>query len=192
MVDRHMYEIFQTAWGWMGLVQGQKGCRGIILPLADSEAVEKMIKHEYPGAVEKTSSKGTLTALFDDYFRGSTTGVALALDWNGYSPFQVMIWRAAQAVPRGEVRTYRELSRAVGRPAAHRAVGNALGRNPFPLAVPCHRVVRSDGGLGGFSAPAGVALKRRLLELEGIAFDRRGRVIREQGPGASTAGDQLK
>jgi O-6-methylguanine DNA methyltransferase len=89
---------------------------------------------------------------------------AVPLDMGG-TPFQRAVWKAAAAIPRGETRTYAQIARAVGRPGAARAVGQALGANPVPLLVPCHRVIASDGTLGGFAG--GLDLKTRLLALEG-------------------------
>jgi methylated-DNA-[protein]-cysteine S-methyltransferase len=90
------------------------------------------------------------------------------------APFRRLILMETGRIPRGKVRTYGSLAAAAGRPGAARAVGSAMASNPFPLAIPCHRVVRSDGSLGGFGG--GLALKRALLEREGILFDGRGRV----------------
>ena len=96
------------------------------------------------------------------------------------TPFRQAVLRATARIPRGTVATYGGLARSLGREKAARAVGNALAANPFPLIVPCHRVIRSDGTVGGFTG--GEETKRRLLELEGIRFDGRkpvpaGRVI---------------
>jgi len=88
----------------------------------------------------------------------------VAIDPGG-TAFQRAVWRAARAIPSGRTRTYAELAATVGRPGAARAVGQALGANPVPLLVPCHRVVAADGALGGFTG--GIALKERLLALEG-------------------------
>lgn len=88
--------------------------------------------------------------------------------------FQQAVLRAEHAIPRGRVSTYGLIANRLGDRKAARAVGNALATNPFPLIVPCHRAVRSDGGLGGFQG--GPAMKRALLEREGVAFDRAGRV----------------
>jgi AraC family transcriptional regulator of adaptative response/methylated-DNA-[protein]-cysteine methyltransferase len=84
----------------------------------------------------------------------------------GGTPFQRAVWAATRAIPRGETRTYQEIATAVGRPGAARAVGQALGANPVPLLVPCHRVLATGGGLGGFTG--GIGLKARLLALEGV------------------------
>ncbi len=90
-------------------------------------------------------------------------------DWNlghlGATPFQRRVWRELQRIPYGEVRTYGDIARSLGQPGASRAVGSACGRNPIPLFIPCHRVIASGGGLGGFSC--GLDVKRRLLRLEG-------------------------
>ena len=83
--------------------------------------------------------------------------------WNQATPFQRKVYQAILKVPRGQVRTYAQVARAIGRPRAARAVGQALKRNRWAPAIPCHRVVASDGTLGGYSGPGGLAAKRRLL-----------------------------
>ena len=85
---------------------------------------------------------------------------------SSYPKFHRQVWLACARIPRGETRTYGEIARAVGSPRSARAVGQALARNPFAPDVPCHRVVRSDGGLGGYSGPGGVRAKRKILERE--------------------------
>lgn len=80
--------------------------------------------------------------------------------------FQHDVWRALLRIPRGQVRTYTELAKMAGHPNAVRAVANAVGKNPLPPHIPCHRVIRSDGKLGGYSAPGGIAEKIRLLQSE--------------------------
>tara|TARA_B100001248_G_scaffold245228_1_gene214900 strand:- start:73 stop:360 length:288 start_codon:yes stop_codon:yes gene_type:complete len=80
--------------------------------------------------------------------------------------FQKKVWRELSKIPKGETRTYKEIAIAIGRPLAVRAVANACGKNPHPIKIPCHRVIRSDGKLGGYSAPGGTAAKRRLLKEE--------------------------
>lgn len=88
------------------------------------------------------------------------------IDLSGLSPFAQGVLAACRAIPRGEVRTYAELAAAVGKPGAARAVGTAMRRNPVPLLIPCHRVVRGDGVIGNYSM-GGAAVKERLLKLEG-------------------------
>lgn len=84
-----------------------------------------------------------------------------------YPEFHRKVWLACASIPKGQVRTYGWVARAIGRPGAARAVGRALAANPFAPTVPCHRVVGADGSMTGFSAPGGVAAKLRLLEKEG-------------------------
>lgn len=90
------------------------------------------------------------------------------VDLSHVGQFQRRVLEQLRRIPRGQVRTYREIAREVGHPGATRAVGTACARNPVPLVIPCHRVVRSDGNLGGYSLRGGVTLKRRLLEREGV------------------------
>lgn len=84
------------------------------------------------------------------------------------TPFQLLVWNALKEIPRGEVRTYKQLAAQIGRPQSIRAVANACGKNPYIVVIPCHRVIRSDGGLGGYSGSGGIEEKRRLLEQEGV------------------------
>ena len=84
------------------------------------------------------------------------------------TPFQIKVWRGLLTIPKGKTITYQELARKIGKPKAVRAVANAVGANIHPVKIPCHRVVRSDGGLGGYSGAGGVARKRALLKKEGV------------------------
>lgn len=84
------------------------------------------------------------------------------------TPFQKKVWKELLNIPKGKTITYKELARNIGRPKAVRAVGNAVGVNPLPVIIPCHRVVKSDGSLGGYSGKGGVKTKRLLLIKEGI------------------------
>lgn len=83
-----------------------------------------------------------------------------------YTPFQQEVWKACMSIPEGQTRSYRWIAERIGRPGAVRAVGSALGKNPFAPVVPCHRVIKADGTLGGFSAPGGLKAKLALLKKE--------------------------
>lgn len=99
------------------------------------------------------------------------------LDVSAVSSFQYRVLKAEYAIPYGRVSTYGALAEKIGNPGAARAVGTALARNPFPIIIPCHRTIGADHSLGGFQG--GIAMKRRLLELEGVRFRADGRVMPE-------------
>ena len=82
--------------------------------------------------------------------------------------FQIKVWKYLKTIPRGEVKTYKQVAFAINKPKSARAVANACAKNPYAPRVPCHRVIRSDGGIGGFSAPGGTKAKKKLLKKEGF------------------------
>ena len=84
--------------------------------------------------------------------------------------FQLKVWSYLKKIPKGKVKTYAQVAKAIGKPKAVRAVANAIGKNPFPPKIPCHRVIRSDGKLGGYSAKGGIKTKKKLLKNEGFSF----------------------
>jgi methylated-DNA-[protein]-cysteine S-methyltransferase len=104
-----------------------------------------------------------------EYLLGRRRTFSTPLDWSGATAFNQRVWQAALRIPFGEAISYSALAQAIGAPGAQRAVGHALGSNPLPIFVPCHRVLRSDGGLGGFGL--GLDVKRSLLALEGYRLD---------------------
>ena len=89
--------------------------------------------------------------------------------FNG-TKFQIKVWKAISKIPRGQVRTYKELAKIIKKPKAARAVANACGKNPYPIKIPCHRVIRSDGSLGGYSGRGGISTKKDILKKEGYSF----------------------
>jgi len=102
-----------------------------------------------------------------EYFGGERRRLTLAVDLAGVSPFQRRVLAAARRIPAGRVVSYGELARRIGQPGASRAVGQALGHNPIPIIIPCHRIVAGGGGLGGYVG--GAKVKRTLLALEGVS-----------------------
>jgi methylated-DNA-[protein]-cysteine S-methyltransferase len=134
------------------------------------------IRELFPGAQRKSCREiDAVAAGVGRFLAGEDVAFSLAIAALAARPaFQQAVLRAEHAIPRGRVSTYGLIARHLGRSGASRAVGNALATNPFPLLVPCHRAVRADGALGGYQG--GSAMKRVLLEREGIAFDRAGRV----------------
>ncbi|MBD0710532.1 MULTISPECIES: methylated-DNA--[protein]-cysteine S-methyltransferase [unclassified Streptomyces] len=139
---------------------------------ADAERRERMLARlaGQLGAEPVERASGLLSGAirrFDRYFAGEPGPIGLPLDWSLTSGFHRQVLRElAESVPYGTVVGYGELARRVGQPGAAQAVGAAMGANPLPVVVPCHRVVESDGGLGGFGG--GLETKRRLLALEGV------------------------
>ena len=84
--------------------------------------------------------------------------------------FQIKVWKEISKIPYGETRTYKDLAISIGKPNSSRAVANACGKNPYLVIIPCHRVIRSDGKLGGYSGVGGVKKKKELLKLENVKF----------------------
>ena len=84
--------------------------------------------------------------------------------------FQTKVWKYLRSIPKGHVRTYSQVAKAIKKPKAVRAVANAIGKNPYAPKIPCHRVIRSDGSLGGYSGRGGINTKKKLLKLEGISI----------------------
>ncbi|MCL5428331.1 MAG: methylated-DNA--[protein]-cysteine S-methyltransferase [Chloroflexi bacterium] len=105
------------------------------------------------------------------YLRGGSKRIDVDVDLSGITPFQRRVLEETRKVPRGQVSTYAEIARRIGNPKAVRAVGQALRRNPVPIVVPCHRVIASDGSLGGYGGELRSKRKVQLLKLEGVAIN---------------------
>ena len=154
---------FATSWGPMLLAWSDHGLTKVRLPDPDQphRAVDPA-----PAPVHTTAR------LLADYLAGAAVDfTVLTLDARALSPTDAAIYAALRLVPTGETLTYGALAARAGHPGAARAVGVAMARNPWPVVVPCHRVMAADGALHGFSAPGGIVTKRRLLQLEGVALD---------------------
>ena len=163
-MEANSYTVFETRMGWIGITASDKGIIGTTLPRATpDEALTSL-------GVKADKSSYDVQRLLEpikrlsDYFEGKRVEFPEKLILDGTTPFQQRVWEATRRIPYGETRTYGEIARAAGSPLAARAAGQALGANPFPIIVPCHRVVASDGGLGGFGG--GLEMKKRLLEME--------------------------
>lgn len=169
------YLIFRVKMGWMGLVGGAKGVQRIYLPGLGKEKLEREIMKEFPGARKGDFFAKRARKELTEYFSGRRIRFTIPLDLDGVTPFQRKVYREMSRIPFGEVRSYCWVARRVGKPKALRAVGGANARNRWPVIIPCHRIVGSDGWLTGFSAPGGLSLKTALLKLEGIPVYR-GRV----------------
>jgi O-6-methylguanine DNA methyltransferase len=109
-----------------------------------------------------------LVAELDHYFKGKPVKFSVPLDPPRGTSFERKVWDQLTAIPYGQTRSYSQIAAAIDKPRAARAVGNANGKNSIPILIPCHRVVKADGGLGGYSS--GIPIKKALLELEGVRF----------------------
>lgn len=162
------YTIFRTRWGYFGLAGTEFAPLRTCLPLAEREKVKcRLLKDLHPVEYDKGLFK-MLQEQITAYFEGSciSFGRDISLDLTGLSRFTRLVLTGCRDITCGQTISYSRLAKRIGRPAAARAVGGALAKNPLPLLIPCHRVVCADGKIGGFSAPPGIALKKRLLELE--------------------------
>jgi O-6-methylguanine DNA methyltransferase len=145
--------------------------KGIIaLEYEESEgAFVSRLKRRVPGAPVRSPERLANAAhQVKDYLSGRRQSFDLRVDLAGLTPFQQRVLQAVARVPRGKVATYAEIARRIERPKAARAVGQALRRNPIPIVIPCHRVLASNGGLGGYTGRGGLRTKRQLLSLEGV------------------------
>ncbi|MFA5366733.1 MAG: methylated-DNA--[protein]-cysteine S-methyltransferase [Dehalococcoidia bacterium] len=157
------YIIVDTSLGQILAVGSEKGLRRISIHTSRTAAVESAAR-QFPNAIESANVFGDLPQNLQRYARGERIVFKDELDFDDATTFQRKVWESACVIPYGETRTYEWLAQRIGKTKATRAVGQALKRNPFPIIVPCHRVVGKDGSLTGFSA--GIDLKKRLLDLE--------------------------
>ena len=164
------FALFPTAIGACGVAWGARGIVGVQLPEGDEARTRARLKRRFPGAEEAAAPPAVAEAVaaMQALLSGERRELAaVALDMDGVGPLEQRVYEAARAIPPGATLSYGALAARIGEPRAEREVGQALGRNPFPILVPCHRVVATNGGSGGFSAPGGRATKLRLLRIEG-------------------------
>lgn len=148
----------------MGILASAKGLLSTTLPQRSSQEALEQLGDRANHATRSPDLFDDLMERFRGYFNGHQTTFPDKLDLSGATTFQRQVWQATRLIPCGETRSYAWVANQIGRPRAVRAVGQALGRNPLPVIVPCHRVVASDGKLGGFTG--GLEMKRLLLWLE--------------------------
>jgi len=166
------YAIFQTKWGNFGLAGTEDGLCRTQLPGSKPEKIKSLLLKNLPAAqFDKTFCK-ILQQQITAYFEGDcvkfSRDIPLILD--GFSSFGKTVLKTCREIEFGQTITYGQLAKKSGRPNASRAVGNTLAKNPLPLIIPCHRIIRSDSKMGGFSAPSGITFKKKMLELESKAI----------------------
>ena len=182
------YTIFKTKWGYFGLAGTEHAIWRTCLPLSGPEKVKshllkdpllanRILGIENQGSRIKNDKNlfKTLQEQITAYFEGAcvnfSQGIPIVLD--GFSTFASSVLTICRDIRFGQTISYSALAKRLGRPTAARAVGNTLAKNPLPLIIPCHRVVRTDGKVGGFSSPGGKNLKAKLLRHEHAALIRR-------------------
>jgi methylated-DNA-[protein]-cysteine S-methyltransferase len=168
------FALFDTAIGRCGIAWGERGVAGVQLPEAGEAETRARMLHRFPAAGEAAPPPEVHRAIerIVALLRGEAGDLAgVALDMDHVPEFHRRVYEAARAIPPGQTLSYGDIARQVGAPGAARAVGQALGRNPFPIVVPCHRVLAAGGKIGGFSAQGGIATKRRMLAIEGARLD---------------------
>jgi methylated-DNA-[protein]-cysteine S-methyltransferase len=165
------FRFFASPLGWVLLAASPEGLRlvhfcGFEPP--SRQTCEALLKKDFPSVSAIFASEHPLLQEAEQaitaYFQHRRPIPAFPLDMRAGTAFQRQVWEALELIPFGETRSYLEVARSIGKPQAPRAVGQACGRNPIPILVPCHRVVSANGGLGGFSG--GLHLKKALLALE--------------------------
>jgi methylated-DNA-[protein]-cysteine S-methyltransferase len=164
------FALFATPLGHCGIVWSKRGIAGVQLPEGTQAKTRTRLRARFPAARPGAPSPGTrgaIAAISELLERRPSDLDAVVLDLEAVPPFHRRVYAIARAIPPGTTLAYRELAVRLGEPAAARAVGQALARNPFPIIVPCHRVIAAGGKPGGFSARGGLVTKFHLLDLEG-------------------------
>lgn len=161
--------VFDTGIGWCGIAWSEVAIVGVQLPEGDERATRARMRRRFP-RVTQASAPGWVAAVIER-MRSALQGehdamLDVPLDMSGTPQFYQRVWNLTRAIPPGRTLSYGDVAAQLGEPGAARAVGQALGRNPFAPIVPCHRVLAAHSGAGGFSADGGVATKLRLLQIE--------------------------
>lgn len=161
------YARTDSPFGPLLLARTRRGLVRVGLPSQDSETLLiDLAERVSPRVLEAPRELDEVRRELDLYFEGKLDHFDLALDWRLSGGFRQRVLRAINRIPYGQTRSYTEMARRAGNERAVRAAGTACGSNPIPLVVPCHRVLRSGGALGGYGG--GLPMKRALLELEGV------------------------
>lgn len=168
MPDRH-FSLFDTALGRCGVAWSEHGVTRVALP----DATDQALRARLAPAVEAPPSAAIagVIAQITSHVRGAPGALEIiVLDMTGVPAFYREVYAAAREIPSGQTVSYGALATRLGKPGGARAIGQAMGRNPFPIVVPCHRVLAARQAAGGFSAHGGVATKARLLAAEGFTL----------------------
>jgi methylated-DNA-[protein]-cysteine S-methyltransferase len=169
-MDQPGFALFDTAIGRCGIAWSAAGIVGLQLPEASDEVARQRLRRRFSDVRETPPLAAIAAAILriQAFLAGARDDfVSLQFDDSQIGEFDRAVYRETRDIPAGATDTYGAIAARLGDPTLARAVGQALGRNPWPIVIPCHRVTGADGRMGGFSAPGGRATKRRLLEMEG-------------------------
>ena len=174
------YTLAKTAFGDVGIVWRQKDGTPTVVKIClpvENEETDNIVQRYFPGAhIRSHSNVEKACDHLLEYLAGDATEFSLnLLDMSICTEFQRNVLIQVCLIPRGMVSTYKGLAESIRVPGGARAVGRALASNPFPLVIPCHRVIRADGSLGGFGG--GLKMKKTLLGIEGVVFNEKGKVL---------------
>ena len=162
------YEVLpDTPIGPVYVSVGGGGLAAVAIGGAEAEFVSALRRQGHQPVLRSGERTQQVRTQIEEYFRGERERFDCPVDLSQLTGFHRRVLLAAARIPRGSVMTYGGLAKALGKPGAARAVGRALATNPVPLVIPCHRVIASDGSLGGYSARGGISTKLRLLKFEG-------------------------
>jgi O-6-methylguanine DNA methyltransferase len=163
------FTLFDTAIGRCGIAWSDQGLVGVQLPEASEMETRERMLHRFPAAAETATPAKVQDAIdrIVALLHGEPSDLSvIVLDMEGVAPFHRRVYEVARTIPPGKTLAYGDVAARLRISGAARAVGQALGRNPFPIVVPCHRVLAAGGKIGGFSAHGGTATKRRMLAIE--------------------------
>ena len=169
MASARFFALFETALGTCAVAWNDVGLTGVWLPEVHADALRRRVARRCAGAIEATPSGVVADAVeaMTRLLAGERVDLSsIAIDSAGIDAFDRRVYAVTRTIGPGHVLTYGEVAARVGAGASAQAVGQSLGRNAMPIVIPCHRVVATGGGLGGFSAPGGTATKRRMLVIE--------------------------
>lgn len=171
MSSLQRYHVFETPLGWLGIAWSENGLTQLQLPSHDRAATKQRLQRRTADGVESEPQAwvAEIIEILKRYAAGEPADFSsVPVDLQGIDAFRQAIYDAARKLSFGETTTYGELAARAGYPGEARDTGQALGQNPVPIVVPCHRILAAGNKIGGFSAPGGSATKEKLLKMEGV------------------------